>query len=145
MRLTTRGHYGLMALAFLAIKADEGPIPLRVIASAEKIPEQYLEQLFVDLRKANLIKSIRGARGGYTLSRKPSEIQVGEAIRVLEGPIAPVDCLKNHDDECCDKQHHCATKMVWERLQDSMINVLDDMTLEDIVNQDIVLDNKRGV
>ncbi len=143
MKLTTRGHYGLMALAYLALKADEGPVPLRVIASAEKIPEQYLEQLFVDLRKANLITSIRGARGGYKLARRPSEIQVGEAVRVLEGPIAPVDCLRDHENDCCDKTTHCVTKMVWERLQNSMINVLDDMTLEDIVNQNMIVEPKK--
>lgn len=139
MKLTTRGHYGLMALAHLAIKFDQGPIPLRVIASSENIPEQYLEQLFVDLRRAKLIVSIRGAKGGYKLARRPSEVRVGEAIRVLEGPIAPVDCLKDHEPDCCDKTSHCATKMVWERLKDSMVTVLDDLTLEDIVNQELKL------
>ncbi|OEF98220.1 RrF2 family transcriptional regulator [Desulfuribacillus alkaliarsenatis] len=144
MKLTTRGHYGLMALAHLALKADQGPIPLRVIAASENIPEQYLEQLFVDLRKANLIKSIRGAKGGYTLARNPSDIIVGEAIRVLEGPIAPVDCLRDHEPDCCDKTSHCATKMVWEKLKHSMVNVLDDLTLEDIVNQELVVEGDKG-
>lgn len=133
-----------MALAHLAMKADTGPVPLRVIATTEKIPEQYLEQLFVDLRKANIISSIRGAKGGYQLSRDPAEIYVGEAVRVLEGPIAPVDCLKEHDGDCCDKTTHCATKMVWERLRDSMTDVLDDMTLADIVNQELQFGDKKG-
>jgi Rrf2 family protein len=144
MKLTTRGHYGLIAMVYLAVKLDDGPIPLRTIATVEKIPEQYLEQLFLELRKANLITSVRGAKGGYKLARKPSEIQVGEVIRVLEGPIAPVECLKDYEANCCDKTTYCMTKMVWEKLKDTMDNVLDDMTLADIINQDMPLDARKG-
>ncbi|MGZ4112366.1 MAG: RrF2 family transcriptional regulator, partial [Tumebacillaceae bacterium] len=136
MKLSSRGHYGLMAITYLAQKADQGPIPIKSIAAAEEIPEQYLEQIFVDLRKAGLVTSVRGARGGYKLGFPPEEINVGQVVKVLEGEIAPVECLHSTEEDpesCCTKTDHCTTKIVWEKLRDTMVAVLDDITLQDIV------------
>lgn len=136
MKLSSRGHYGLMAMTYLAQKADQGPIPIKMIASAEAIPEQYLEQIFVDLRKAGLVTSVRGARGGYKLGHPPEQINVGQVVKVLEGEIAPVECLHSSEDNtelCCSKTDNCTTKVVWEKLRDTMVAVLDDITLHDIV------------
>jgi Rrf2 family cysteine metabolism transcriptional repressor len=138
MKLSSRGHYGMMALTYLAQKAETGPIPIKAIAAAEDIPEQYLEQIFVELRRAGLVTSVRGARGGYKLSRPPAEIQVGEVVKVLEGEIAPVECLHAEEENptlCCSKTEHCATKIVWEKLRDTIVDYLDDITLHDIVNK----------
>lgn len=136
MKLSSRGHYGLMAITYLAQKADQGPIPIKAIAAAEDIPEQYLEQIFVDLRKAGLVTSVRGARGGYKLGFPPEEINVGQVVKVLEGEIAPVECLHSSEEDaerCCAKTDNCTTKVVWEKLRDTMVAVLDDITLYDIV------------
>ncbi len=136
MKLTTRGHYGLIAMVYLALKYNQGPIPLRTIASVEQISEQYLEQLFLELRKGKLITSVRGAKGGYKLAREPAEITVGEVIRVLEGPIMPVECLdEDKNIHVCDKTADCLTKMVWIKLKDSIDELLDSITLEEILNQ----------
>lgn len=138
MKLSSRGHYGLMALTYLAQKVDQGPIPIKAIAAAEDIPEQYLEQIFVELRRAGLVTSVRGARGGYKLGRPPADIQVGEIVKVLEGEIAPVECLHAEDDNpvlCCSKTANCTTKIVWEKLRDTIVDYLDDITLHDIVHK----------
>lgn len=136
MKLSSRGHYGLMAMTYLAQKADQGPIPIKTIAAAEDIPEQYLEQIFVDLRRSGLVTSVRGARGGYKLGHPPADINVGQVVRVLEGEIAPVECLHADEDpqHCCSKTEHCTTKVVWEKLRDTMVAVLDDITLHDIIH-----------
>lgn len=136
MKLTSRGHYGLMAITYLAQKYEQGPIPIKMIASAEDIPEQYLEQIFVDLRRAGLVTSVRGARGGYKLGHPPELINVGQVVKVLEGEIAPVECLHSSEENtelCCSKTDNCSTKVVWEKLRDTMVAVLDDITLHDIV------------
>lgn len=125
-----------MALAYLAQKVEQGPIPIKTIAAAEEIPEPYLEQIFVDLRRSGLVTSVRGARGGYRLGHPPEEINVGQIVRVLEGEIAPVECLHTEEDPetCCSKTDNCTTKVVWEKLRDTMVAVLDDITLHDIVS-----------
>jgi Rrf2 family cysteine metabolism transcriptional repressor len=136
LKLSSRGHYGLMAMTYLAQKHEQGPVSIKVIAAAEEIPEQYLEQIFVDLRRSGLVKSVRGARGGYMLAHPPEEINVGMIVKVLEGEIAPVECLHSKEEdaaECCSKTDHCTTKVVWEKLRDTMVAVLDDITLHDIV------------
>jgi len=137
MKLSARGHYGLMAITYLAQKLDQGPIPIKMIAAAEDIPEPYLEQIFADLRRAGLVQSVRGARGGYKLGHPPEGINVGQVVKVLEGEIAPVECLHSSEENteaCCSKTDHCTTKIVWEKLRDTMVAVLDDITLADIIS-----------
>ncbi|MFN2363905.1 MAG: Rrf2 family transcriptional regulator, partial [Halarsenatibacteraceae bacterium] len=94
MKISTRGRYGLRAMIDLAINEEGEAIPLRVIAEREDISEQYLEQLFANLRKSGLVKSVRGAHGGYLLNREPENITAGDVFRVLEGPVSPVDCVQ---------------------------------------------------
>ncbi|GAX91201.1 AsnC family transcriptional regulator [Effusibacillus lacus] len=136
MKLSARGHYGLIAMAYLAQRETDGPIPIRTIATAEQIPDQFLEQILFAMRKAGLVTAVRGPRGGYTLSRPSDQITAGEVIKALEGPIAPVDCLHAEvDDECCNKSETCTTKFVWEKLRDTMVSVLDNITLREIVER----------
>jgi len=137
MRLSTRGRYGVAALCELAARYDaDTPVPLRDIAASQAISESYLEQIFLVLRRAGLVGSVRGAQGGYILGRPPGEITIGEIIRVLEGPIAPVACVIEDDegDISCsrDVMEHCATRQVWVRLATCMSRVLDSVTLGDI-------------
>ena len=93
MRLSTRSEYGLRALVSLVHRQGDQPVPLRVIAEDEGISEQYLEQIFVELRRAGFVLSVRGAKGGYRLARPSQDIRVGDVIRLLEGSLAPYDCL----------------------------------------------------
>lgn len=94
MKLSTKGRYGVIAMYDLAMHAgDKEPISIKNVAERQEISEHYLEQLMGQLRKAGLVKSTRGAQGGYFLARSPKDVTVGDIIRVMEGPIAPVDCL----------------------------------------------------
>lgn len=133
MKLSTKGRYGLKAMFDLAQHFGEGPISLKSIAERQEISEHYLEQLISGLRKAGLVKSVRGAQGGYVLGREPGKMTIGNVIRVLEGPIAPVDCVAEEDPECCSKADYCVTRTVWEKVRDSIAEVLDSITLEDMV------------
>lgn len=134
MKLSTKGRYGVAAMYDLALHYGSGPISLKSIANRQQISEHYLEQLIGTLRKTNFVKSVRGAQGGYTLARNPAEIIVGDIIRVMEGPTAPVDCLlgKEEHNEYCDHASYCVTRGVWAKVRDAIDNVLDSITLEDL-------------
>lgn len=132
MKISTKGHYGVQAMFDLAQHFGEGPISLKSVAERQGLSEHYLEQLIAGLRKAGLVKSVRGAQGGYILSRDPAEIKVGDIIRVLEGPIAPVECVNEEDAEQCMKADFCITKNVWEKVKDSIVEVVDSISLADM-------------
>lgn len=131
MRLSTRSEYGLRALAALAVKGDSSPVPLRELATSESISEQYLEQIFVELRRAGFVHSVRGAKGGYLLARPPREISVGDLLAILEGDLAPYDCVASTETDC-ERVDICTTRQVWLRLRDSMQAAMGQMTLADI-------------
>ncbi|MFV9511556.1 RrF2 family transcriptional regulator [Tepidibacillus sp. LV47] len=133
MKLSSRGHYGLRAMVYLAKPKNNQPIPLKQIAKDEKIPEAFLEQIFVDLRKAGLVRSVRGPKGGFRLADSPDKIVVGDIVRVLEGTVNIVDCMEDNKKSCCEKSEDCSTKIVWEKLRDTMAAVLDGMKLADLV------------
>lgn len=133
LKLSTKGRYGVRAMLDLAQHAGEGPIALKSIAERTELSEHYLEQLISGLRKAGLVRSVRGAQGGYVLGKEANQISVGDVIRVLEGPIAPVECVSEEDPECCQKAQYCVTRTIWEKIRDSIADVVDSITLEDMV------------
>lgn len=133
IKLSTKGRYGLMAMYELANVYGNGPMSLRKIAEKQELSDNYLEQLFALLRKSGLINSVRGSQGGYMLSRPPREITVGSILRSLEGSLAPADCVGDHDTECC-KDEGCATKLVLIKIKDSIDEVVDSISLEDMLN-----------
>lgn len=136
MKLSTRARYGIHAMFELAARYGQGPQPLKSIAESQNIPEQYLEQLIALLRREGLVESVRGAQGGYMLGKAPGDITMGELMHVLEGPILLADCLA--DDKNCERSCACPTKGVWERLSKSMDDVLNSVTLQDMLD-----DHKR--
>lgn len=133
MKLSTKGRYGVKAMFDLALHTGDGPLPLKSIAERQEISEPYLEQLISSLRKAGLVTSVRGAQGGYKLAHPPQEITVGEIIRTLEGPMAPVDCVIEGDPVPCDRAEYCVTRMIWEKIRDSINGVIDGITLQDMI------------
>ncbi len=135
MQISTRGRYGVKALYQLALDSREGPVPLRHIAREQGLSESYLEQLMGPLRRAGLVKSVRGARGGYLLGRSADDITVGDVLRVLEGPLFPCDCVDDSDDavDHCGRSLDCAAREVWVRIYDRIKGVVDDMTLADLL------------
>ncbi|NLC77024.1 MAG: Rrf2 family transcriptional regulator [Clostridia bacterium] len=132
MKLSTRGEYGLRAMFDLALRQGEGPVPLKDVAERQEISGHYLEQLIAGLRKAGLVKSVRGAQGGYMLARPPNEITVGDIVRVLEGPIGPTECVSQEDQTACERSETCIARRVWQRVRDSIVEVMDSITLADM-------------
>lgn len=118
----------------LALHFGKGPIPLKQIAERQLVSEHYLEQLMAALRKAGLVTSKRGAYGGYELASAPDEIAIGEIVRVLEGPITPLECLDSSSGTgpYCGRPEQCVLRGLWKSLQDSMTAVLDNTTLDDL-------------
>ncbi|MDA8227263.1 MAG: Rrf2 family transcriptional regulator [Desulfitobacterium hafniense] len=145
MKLSTKGRYGVKAMFDLAQHMGEAPVSLKSIAERQGLSEHYLEQLISGLRKAGLVKSIRGAQGGYVLGKDPDKIRIGDIIRVLEGPIAPVDCVSEEDPESCHKAEFCVTRTVWEKVRNSIAEVLDSITLEDMLNDAAKLESDRSL
>ncbi|MCR8845977.1 MULTISPECIES: cysteine metabolism transcriptional regulator CymR [Paenibacillus] len=125
MKISTKGRYGLTIMMELAKSYGEGPTSLKSIADKNQLSEHYLEQLIAPLRNAGLVKSIRGAYGGYILAREPETLSAGEIIRVLEGPISPVDFTEEDDP---------AKRDLWVRIRDSIAQVLDTTMLADLIN-----------
>ncbi|MZP30983.1 Rrf2 family transcriptional regulator [Heliobacterium undosum] len=132
MKLSTKGQYGVRAMFELAMQYGQGPVSLKLVAERQDISEHYLEQIIAGLRKAGLVNSIRGAQGGYVLAREPAEITVGDIIRVLEGPVAPVDCVNDDIPERCTRASQCISKRVWAKVRDSIEQVIDSITLADM-------------
>lgn len=139
MKLSTKGRYGVSAMYELALHYGSGPISLKTIAASQDISEHYLEQLISTLRNAGFVTSTRGAQGGYILAKDPAQITVGDVIKVMEGPIALVDCLLADAEEnpYCKKAGACVTRGVWAKVCDSINDVLDSITLADLCKQEI--------
>jgi len=117
----------------MAQSEANNPIATHTIAERQGISERYLEQLMVPLKRAGLVKSIRGSQGGYILGRKPDTITAGDIIRVLEGPIAPVECVSETNPDLCSRADFCVTRDIWSKVRDAITDVLDSYTLEDLV------------
>jgi Rrf2 family protein len=126
----------------MAQSEDKGPIAIRTIAERQGISERYLEQLMVPLKRAGLVKSVRGSQGGYTLGKNPQDITAGDIVRVLEGPIAPVDCVSENNPEACSRADYCVTRVVWTKVRDSIAEVLDSYTLAGLAQESQKLPGK---
>jgi Rrf2 family transcriptional regulator, cysteine metabolism repressor len=123
MKLSTKGRYGVTLMIDLGMFHGEGPVSLKSVAERQSLSEHYLEQLIAPLRNAGLVRSIRGAYGGYVLAKAPQEITVGDIIRVLEGPITIVD---EPEEELAE---------LWDKVRDNINTVLDGTTLQDLVDK----------
>lgn len=141
MKLSTKGRYGVRAMVDLASNYGSAPISIKTISKRENLSEYYLEQLFSPLRRANIIRSVRGAQGGYVLCKSPKEITVGDIMTILEGPIEIADCI---DGVECDSADCCATKAVWEKIKNSIDSVMDSITLQDIIDDYEAIKNKKS-
>jgi Rrf2 family transcriptional regulator, cysteine metabolism repressor len=136
MKVSTRGEYGLRAMVALAHGFGSGSMSITAIAKESAVPYAYLEQLIVPLRKAGLVESKRGAQGGYQLTRPPSDIRVGEIYRVMEGPVAPMECVsENEADQTCPLIDGCETRPVWMKVRESIADAIDSVTLGDLISQ----------
>ena len=131
MKISTKGRYALRLMLDLAVNTISKPVPLKDIAKRQDVSEKYLEQIISILNNAGFVKSVRGAQGGYTLTKRPDEYTVGMILRLTEGSLAPVACVDGSSS--CEKYENCATAELWRRLNDAINSVVDTVTLADLV------------
>ncbi|MFO7154823.1 MAG: Rrf2 family transcriptional regulator [Caldicoprobacter oshimai] len=135
MTISTRGRYGVKAMLDLALNSSQDSVPVKSIAERQNIPGKYLEQVLSALKKAGLVKSVRGPTGGYMLAKPPEHITVGDILRALEGDLAPVKCVEQgQKKEKCARERQCITKYVWARIRDEVNQVVDSITLKDLAD-----------
>ncbi|MBI2852630.1 MAG: Rrf2 family transcriptional regulator [Chloroflexi bacterium] len=133
MKISTRGRYGTKVLLDLALHEGEGPVLLKDISHRQQIPLHYLEHLITPLVAGGIIRSNRGAKGGIWLVKPPEEIKMSEVIPLLEGSIAPAECVNN--PRLCERANSCVTRDIWREMQNAMTGVLDAITLRDLVER----------
>jgi Rrf2 family transcriptional regulator, cysteine metabolism repressor len=119
----------------LALKYDKGPQHIRMISRNQNIPERFLEQILLLLKRAGYLKSRKGQKGGYYLAKPPSEINVAEIIRVLEGPLAPIDCVSVMAHEPCPMEETCGLRWLWKEVRDSVAGIMERTTFADLVRR----------
>lgn len=136
MKISTKGRYGLRAVIDIAIHGENEPVSLSDIAIRQDISISYLEQLIAKLKKAHIVTSVRGARGGYSLAAPMDKISVGDILRALEGDLSPVNCSEvTENGTPCKDSGQCITKLVWRRISDSINNAIDDLMLSDLLRE----------
>ncbi|MDE6319397.1 MAG: Rrf2 family transcriptional regulator [Lachnospiraceae bacterium] len=132
MKISTKGRYALRLMLDLAIHDTGEPVRIRDIAARQEISEKYLEQIISILNKAGYVRSVRGPQGGYHLMKKPAQYTVGMILRLTEGSLAPVACLDG-DVNTCERQENCVTLRLWKMLNQAVSDVVDQITLADLV------------
>ncbi len=133
MKISTKGRYALRLMLDLANNHQYGYTPVKEISLRQDISDKYLEQIISRLSKAGLVVSARGAQGGYKLAKAPADCTVGEILRVLEGDLAPVACAASDNPVSCPRIDDCVTTEVWRRIGDAVNNVVDGLTLADLL------------
>ena len=134
MLVSTKGRYALRTMADLALHGNGRPVKIKDIAKRQGISGKYLEQIAAVLTRAGYLKSVRGAQGGYILTREPKEYTAGEILRLTEGNLAPVECLEA-EKNLCPRAEHCTTLRLWEELNQAVRQVVDGRTLEDLADE----------
>ena len=135
MKLTTKGRYAVMAMADLALYKDKGPISLTDISIRQNISLAYLEQIFIKLKQENLVKSIRGARGGYVLNAPPEEIKISNIISAVDEEIKTLNCKKESKRGCNNKSSKCITHNLWDQLDQHINSFFEKVKLQDLVKK----------
>ena len=133
MKISTKGRYALRLMIDLAENSSGNPVSLKDVAKRQGISDKYLEQIISVLNKAGYVRSVRGAQGGYLLKSDPETYTVGMILRQTEGSLAPVSCIE-YDEIICDRQEQCVTSIVYKKINDAISNVVDNITLQDLVD-----------
>jgi Rrf2 family iron-sulfur cluster assembly transcriptional regulator len=137
MKLTSKGRYAVMAMADLASNTNVGPVSLKEISSRQNISLAYLEQIFIKLKSNNLVKSSRGASGGYLLERAASEIKISNIISAVDEKVKTLNCKKNSKKGCNNKSTKCITHNLWDDLDQHINNFFEKVKLQDLVKQSL--------
>ena len=136
MKISTKGRYALRMLIDLAQHKNNGFVPLKDIAERQGISKKYLEQIVPILNKSDMLQTNRGFQGGYMLAREPYQYTIGEILRITEGSLAPISCLASEVNPC-ERSGYCLTLPMWKGLYDVICEYLDNITLQDILDQQV--------
>ncbi len=139
MRLNAKGHYAILALLDVMINEGEQPVPLSDVAQRQNLPLPLLEQLFTQLRRAGIVASVRGKKGGYKLSWAAEQIKIGQVLAVIEGPVHVTRCNANGHISCQGDKARCLAHYLWEGLEEQIHNYLASISLADVYNKGIHL------
>ena len=137
MKLTTKGRYAVMAMADLALYKDNGPISLSDISVRQNISLPYLEQIFIKLKDNNLVKSTRGAKGGYILEKPANEINISNIISAVDEEVKTLNCKKESKKGCNNKSTKCITHNLWDQLDQHINNFFEKVKLQDLVKRNL--------
>jgi Rrf2 family cysteine metabolism transcriptional repressor len=135
MRLSTKGEYASRAMLELSLHYEKKPLHIRDISKAQDIPRRFLEQILLQLKRAGLLRSRKGPEGGYSLAKPPSEINVAEVIRAMDGPLAPIDCVSVTAYEVCPHERTCSLKGLWKEVRDAIAEILERTTFADLAEK----------
>ncbi len=144
MKISTKGRYALRTMLELAKNQGNKPLPVKEISARQDISDKYLEQIIAVLNKAGYVKSVRGPQGGYILLKDPKDCTVGMILRLTEGSLAPVECLE-YEKNTCPRKDTCATVKVWEKIDSAVKDVVDNITLEDLLHWDMDLSDHYSI
>lgn len=134
MRLSTRGRYGLAAMIYLGKKYGDNPVSLNEISKATGLSNNYLEQLIRELKKQDLVISVRGVQGGYLLKKSPKEISVAEILECLEEFFGVTEC--SAVPGLCSREDTCLSRLIWTQMHDDMINSIKNVSLQDLISKE---------
>lgn len=134
MKISTKGRYSLRLMLDLALQSQDNPVSLKDISKRQEISLKYLEQIIPPLTGAGFIRSVRGSKGGYFLNKDPQDITVGMILRITEGSLAPVDCVDPNNGVECSKIEESITIHVWQKMYDAISEVVDHITIQDLVD-----------
>lgn len=143
MKLSTKGEYASRAMVELSACYGQGPVPIRIISLRQAIPQQFLEQILLLLRRAGYVKSKKGPNGGYYLAKHPGQITVAEIIRVMDGPLAPINCVSVIEHEPCPLEEKCGLRLLWKEVRDMVAAHLEKTTFEDVLKRQLQLNRKN--
>lgn len=131
MKITYKGDYALKSILDLAYRyGDNKTVPLSDISKRQDVPEKYLEQIMLILKKAGIVGSKRGKGGGFFLNKDPKDLTLGEVVRVIEGPIEPIECADCDFEADCIDEKHCAFREVWTKVSDAISDIVDNVTFQ---------------
>ena len=140
MKLTTRGRYAVMAMADLALFNDKGPTSLTDISLRQNISLSYLEQIFIKLKNKNLVRSVRGSKGGYKLTTSPDEIKISNIISAVDEEVRTLNCKKESKKGCNNKSTKCITHNLWDQLDQHINSFFEKIKLQDLVKKNQMID-----
>ncbi len=143
MKLSTKGEYASRAMLELSLHYPHRALHIREISEAQDIPPRFLEQILLLLKRTGYLKSKKGPKGGYFLAKPPSQITVAEIIRVMDGPLAPIDCVSVTAHEPCPREEHCGLRLLWKEVRDAVASILERTSFEDLIKISQKIEEKK--